>query len=209
MLRAPRPVPLHHRAITAQMIKGFYPSLDERRGSGQYASMLEGGVAGMKIGIVKEGFAQPNSEEDVNAKVRAAASQLKKLGAQVSEVSIPMHLLGPALWIPIGVEGLTQTMMYGDGYGVSRPDLYVTSLMDFHRNWRSRGNEMSETTKLFTLLGTYIRKYHGSRYYGKAMNITRLLTAAYDQALAQYDLLLMPTTPIKAHELPPPNAPRE
>src|SRR5437868_3491065 len=52
-------------------------------------------------------------------------------------------------------------------------------------------------------------KYHGSRYYGKAMNITRLLTAAYDHALGQYDLLLMPTTPIKAHELPLPNAPRE
>ena len=174
-----------------------------------YASMLEGGVAGMKIGIVIEGFAQPNAEADVNAKVRAAAAQLKKLGAVVSEVSIPMHLLGPALWTPIGVEGLTQTMMHGDGYGVSRPDLYVTSLMDFHRNWRSRANELSETTKLFTLLGTYIRKYHGSRYYGKAMNITRLLTAAYDNALAQYDLLLMPTTPIKASELPPPSAPRE
>ena len=43
-----------------------------------------------------------------------------------------------ALWTPIGVEGLTQTMMWGDGYGVSRPDLYVTSLMDFHRGWRSR-----------------------------------------------------------------------
>ena len=174
-----------------------------------YASMLEGGVAGMKIGIVIEGFAQPNAEADVNAKVRAAAAQLKKLGAVVSEVSIPMHLLGAALWTPIGVEGLTQTMMHGDGYGVSRPDLYVTSLMDFHRNWRSRANELSETTKLFTLLGTYIRKYHGSRYYGKEMNITRLLTAAYDNALAQYDLLLMPTTPIKASELPPPSAPRE
>ena len=34
------------------------------------------------------------------------------------------------------------------------------------------------------MLGTYIRNYHGSRYYGKAMNITRLLTAAYDAALA-------------------------
>jgi len=174
-----------------------------------YASMLEGGIAGMKIGIVVEGFAQPNAEADVNSKVRAAAAHLKKLGALVSEISIPMHLVGPALWMPIGVEGLTQTMMHGDGYGLSRPDLYVTSLMDFHRNWRSRANEMSETTKLFTLLGTYIRKYHGSRYYGKAMNITRLLTAAYDHALGQYDLLLMPTTPIKAHELPPPNAPRE
>ena len=74
---------------------------------------------------------------------------------------------------PIGVEGLTQTMMWGDGYGLSRPDLYVTSLMDFHRGWRQRANELSETTKLFTLLGTYIHKHHGSRYYGKAMNITR------------------------------------
>ena len=149
-----------------------------------YASMLEGGIARHEDRH-RERRVRPGRmrEEDVNAKVRAAAAQLEKLGALVSEVSIPMHLLGPALWIPIGVEGLTQTMMHGDGYGVSRPDLYVTSLMDFHRNWRSRANEMSETTKLFTLLGTYIRKYHGSRYYGKAMNITRLLTAAYDQRL--------------------------
>ena len=69
-----------------------------------------------------------------------------------------MHLLAGALWLPIGVEGLTQTMMWGDGYGVSRPDLYVTSLMDFHRGWRQRANELSETTKLFTMLGTYIRE---------------------------------------------------
>ena len=41
-------------------------------------------------------------------------------------------------------------MMWGDGYGLSRPDLYVTSLMDFHRGWRHRANELSETTKLFT-----------------------------------------------------------
>lgn len=50
-----------------------------------------------------------------------------------------------------------------------------TSLMDFHRGWRQRADELSETTKRFTLLGTYIRKRHGSRCYGKAMNITRQL----------------------------------
>ena len=32
--RAPRPVPLHHRASQAQMKPGFYPALDEPRGSG-------------------------------------------------------------------------------------------------------------------------------------------------------------------------------
>ena len=174
-----------------------------------YTEFLGKGVAGMKIGVVTEGFQLLNAEADVNEKVRAAAARLAALGAIVEEVSIPWHSLGAALWTPIGVEGLTQTMMHGDGYGVSRPDLYVTSLMDFHRGWRKRANEMSETTKLFTLLGTYIRKHHGSRYFGKAFNITRKLTAAYDAALATYDLLLMPTTPIKASELPPADCSRE
>ena len=177
----------------------------------RYTKALQGrkGLKGMKVAVVKEGFQQENAESDVNAKVKAAAKALQSLGAKVKEVSIPMHLMGPALWMPIGVEGLTQTMMYGDGYGVSRPDLYVTSLMDFHRNWRTRANEMSETTKLFTMFGSYIRKYYGSRYYGKAMNVTRLLTAAYDAVLADHDLLLMPTTPIKATPLPAPDASRE
>src|SRR6266498_3500159 len=134
--------------------------------------------------MVKEGFGHSSSEKDVDTKVQKAAQLLTKLGATVEEVSIPMHLLGGALWLPIGIEGLTQTMMWGDGYGLSRPDLYVTSLMDFHRGWRHRANELSDTTKLFTLLGTYINKHHGSRYYGKAMNITRKLIAAYDEALS-------------------------
>ena len=174
-----------------------------------YSESLGAGVSGLRIGVVKEGFGLPNSEPGVDAKVRKAAETLGKLGAKVAEVSVPMHLVAGALWLPIGVEGLTQTMMWGDGYGLSRPDLYVTSLMDFHRGWRHRANELSETTKLFTMLGTYIHEHHGSRYYGKAMNITRRLIAAYDDVLAQCDLLLMPTTPMKAQPMPKPGAPRE
>jgi amidase len=99
--------------------------------------------------------------------------------------------------------------MWGDGFGVSRSDLYAVSLMDFHRGWRRRADDMSETTKLMLMLGTHINNVYGSRYYGKAMNISRRLTAAYDRALAQYDLLLMPTTPMKATKLPGPDASRE
>ena len=174
-----------------------------------YTEALGGELSDLKIGVVTEGFEQLNAEDDVNTKVKAAAKKLAALGATVEEVSIQMHNAGLALWMPIGVEGLTQTMMHGDGYGVSRPDLYVTSLMDFHRNWRSRANELSDTTKLLTLLGTYMRKYYGSRFYGKAMNIVRRLRAAYDAELANYDLLLMPTTPQKAQPIPEPDAPRE
>jgi amidase len=174
-----------------------------------YSQLLEGGIKGMRIGVVKEGFGLANSEKAVDAMVADAARRFGDLGAKVEQVSIPMHLAGPAIWTPVGVEGLTQTMMWGDGYGVSRQDLYVTSLMDKHRGWRARANELSETTKLFTLLGTYIRRQHGSRYYGKSVNIVRRLTAAYDAALKTCDLLLMPTLPIKATPIPGPEASRE
>ncbi|HUE39966.1 MAG TPA: amidase [Candidatus Binatia bacterium] len=174
-----------------------------------YTQMLDGGVRGMKLAIVREGFGQPGAEPDVDENVRASAARLGKLGATVEEVSIPWHLTAGSLFLPIVTEGLTQTMMWGDGYGVSRSDLYVTSLMDFHRGWRERADEMSETTKLFTLFGTYVRERYGSRYYGKAMNLSRQLTAAYDAVLASHDLLLMPTTPMKAQPLPQPGAARE
>jgi len=174
-----------------------------------YSEALSGGVKGLKIAVVKEGFGWPNSEADVDAKVKAGAKLFEKLGAQVTEVSIPMHLVGGAIWTPIGAEGLTQTMMWGDGYGVSRSDLYSTALMDFHRGWRWRADELSETTKLMTMLGTYINQQFGSRFYGKAVNISRRLKAAYDSVLAEHDLLLMPTLPLKSTKIPEPGAPRE
>lgn len=174
-----------------------------------YSSLLEGGVAGMKIGVVDEGFVQEGAEAAVNEKVRKAAALFGKLGATVESVSIPMHLMGPAIWTPIGTEGLTQTMMWGNGYGLSRTDLYSVSLMDFHRGWRQRANDLSETTKIFLMLGTYMLNTYGPRYYGKAQNISRRLAAAYDEALAKYDLLLMPTTPMKATPLPGSDASRE
>jgi amidase len=145
----------------------------------------------------------------IREKVRAAANHLATLGARVEEVSMPMHLAAGAIWLPIALEGSMHTMMYGDGYGASRDDLYSTSLMDFHRGWRQRASELSETTKLFLLLGTYIRENYGSRHYGKAINLARRVRAAYDKVLANYDLLLMPTTSMIASPLPKPDARRE
>ena len=167
-----------------------------------YTKVREDGVAGMKIGVLKESFMFANLEPDVADCTREAAMRLESLGAVVEEVSIPMHLVANAIGTPIGVEGITQTMMWGNGYGHGRGDLYVTSLMDHHRGWRHRSNELADAVKIFLLLGTYITRQHGTRYYGKATNITRRLTAAYDAVLADFDLLLMPTSTVKATPLP-------
>jgi len=99
--------------------------------------------------------------------------------------------------------------MGGDGYGLSRQDLYVTSLIDKLHGWQLRADQLSETTKILTILGVHMKKKYGSRFYGKAVNISRRIQAAYDAVLAKYDLLLLPTMPMKATPLPPADASRE
>src|SRR3954470_24127385 len=66
-----------------------------------YRDQMGGGIKGMRIALVKEGFGHPQSQEANDALVREAADRLKGLGAIVEEVSIPMHLLGAAIWLPV------------------------------------------------------------------------------------------------------------
>lgn len=173
-----------------------------------YTQALGGDVKGMKIGLLKEGFAHPNSEADVDDCVRAAAAHLESLGASVEEVSIPMHMESQPIAMPILNYGIVQTMLEGDGFGGGRSDLYVTSLMKHLRGWRERVNELSDNAKLWALIGTYVTQREGLRHYGKAVNVSRRLRAAYDAVLGAYDLILMPTLPIKATPLPGPDASR-
>jgi amidase len=174
-----------------------------------YTKALGGGAKGLKIGVVKEGFEHPNSERDVDAKVQQAASTLRDLGATVSEISVPMHAVGLAIWSPIALEGATELMMRGNGMGTNWRGLYTTTLLDAHSQWKHRADELSETLKISMLIGHYFIKHHRGHFYAKAQNLSRKLRAAYDAALSKYDLLLMPTVPLKATPLPPRDAPRE
>ena len=173
----------------------------------KYTAALGRGVAGLRIGVLTEGFRHSSSEPDVDQKVREAAERFRGLGAVVEEVSIPMHLDGLAIWTPIALEGLQAQMMHGNGMGYNWEGLYTTSLLDAHANWRARANQLSRTLKISMLVGEYfIRQYRG-HFYAKSQNLSRLLRKTYDQALSRHDLLLMPTTPMKATPLPPQDAP--
>ena len=174
-----------------------------------YTEALGRGVDGLRIGLVKEGFGHHNSEKDVDASVRSAAAVFGKLGAKVGEVSVPMHAMGPAIWSPIALEGATELMMKGNGFGTNWRGLYVTSLIDAHSAWRHRADELSDTLKLSMLIGHYFVKHHRGHFYAKAQNLSRKLRDAYDAALADFDVLAMPTLPLKATPLPPADAPRE
>jgi amidase len=172
-----------------------------------YTEALGKDVKGLKIGIVKEGFGLANSMTEVDAKIRAGAEKLAGMGATVEEVSIPMHSIGPAIWTPIALEGLTDLMMEGNGFGTNWKGLYVTSLLKAHAGWRMRADELSPTLKISMFVGKYFLKHYDGRFYAKAQNLVRSLKAAYDEALSKYDLLLMPTLPITATPIPEPGAP--
>jgi amidase len=141
--------------------------------------------------------------------VRDAADRFRRLGATVESVSIPLHRLGAAIWLPVAAEGATMQMMLGNGFGFNWQGLYVTSMLDFHSAWRERADELSDSLKNTMLLGQYMLRQHRGRFYAKAQNLVRRLRRAYDEALDRHDLLLMPTLPLVATPLPEENAPIE
>jgi amidase len=95
------------------------------------------------------------------------------------------------------------------GFGSLPRGFYPIDFLDQTARWHDLVAEMPANCKAVFLLGEHMNaRYHG-RFYAKAQNLLRRVTKAYDNALARYDLLLMPTTPMKAPLLPPPNAPIE
>ncbi|MGJ4922306.1 amidase [Bradyrhizobium oligotrophicum] len=174
-----------------------------------YTQALRQGVAGLRIGVVPEGFGTVGAETEVDDRVREAAGRLAAKGADVREVAVPLHAAGAAIWTPIFLEGATDLMMRSNAYGTNMKGVFLESLLDAHARWRDRAGELSETLKLGILTGHYMSSRNRGRYYGKAQNLNRLLTGDYDRALEQADLLLMPTTPMAATRLPSAGASRE
>jgi amidase len=176
-----------------------------------YSTLLGGGVSGLRVGVVAEGFGWPGlSEPEVDEAVREAAAALGRLGAAVREISIPWHRDGIHVWNGIAVEGATMLMVAGNAMGTNWKGHYTVSLLETYARGRlARANDLSETVKLVVLLGQYLQDAYHGRYYARAQNLARELTAAYDRALQEVDLLLMPTLPLRATEIPSPEASRE
>jgi amidase len=171
-----------------------------------YTAAIGQSPAGLKIGLVKEGFGQYDSHPDVDETVRAAARRLQNLGARVDEISIPWHLNGVPIWSAIAMEGTFHGMIKS-ALPRNIEGVYPISLASRLGSLHDRANELPDTVKIGMLLGAYTDKYYQGYYYFKAQNLRRRLRAAYDKALADYDLLLMPTTRMMASKIPSPDAP--
>jgi amidase len=169
-----------------------------------YTEMLEGGVQGMKIAVVKEGFGHPVSEKVVDDKVRAAAKQLADMGAKVEEISLPLHLGVGAMFMPMIAEGMMRQAFFGNGIASGLRNIYLPGLVDRSKAWRDRADEMPANVKAMMLFGTYLIEAFDGRIYAKGQNLQRKATEQVSRLLEQHDLLLMPTVPMTAPKMPEP-----
>ncbi|OJI92933.1 amino acid/amide ABC transporter ATP-binding protein 2 (HAAT family) [Planktotalea frisia] len=168
-----------------------------------YTEVLGRGAHGMRIGVLSEGFGHPNSEVDVDKKVMQAIERFRELGAQVEDVSVPEHHTAMDAWTAITLEGLQDGMMWGNSTGTNYRGLFLPSMTDHMAQWKGRADELSHSLKACMFVGEHFQQQYRGRFYGKAQNIMRRCNERYLAALKQYDLLLMPTLPIKPQEHPP------
>ncbi|HZI37025.1 MAG TPA: amidase [Acidimicrobiia bacterium] len=188
--------------------------LDPRQPRGvepqDYVGALRTPASGLRIGVVSQGFGTPVSQPGVDDAVRGAIDTLRGAGLVAEDVSIPWHADAMHVWNVIATEGATVQMVEGNAYGRNYFGLYDPELIAFYGNqWRQRSERFSRTVKLVLLAGRHSLDTEQGRHYAMARNLAYELRAAYDTALAEYDVLAMPTLPLTATPVVADDAPLE
>ena len=160
---------------------------------------LDRSVAGLRIGLLDEGFG--HGEPEVDEAIRGAADRLRAAGAIVEPVSVAMHRDGVALWNVICLQGAIALIVDGRGIGTNTGGHLWTEFGDFMHGALPRlAPSLPDTLKATVLAADRLLEERGLHYYAKARNLVPALGAAYDTALDAFDVLLMPTVPMRAPE---------
>jgi aspartyl-tRNA(Asn)/glutamyl-tRNA(Gln) amidotransferase subunit A len=165
-----------------------------------YTEGLDAGVAGLRVGVVAESFAE-GVEPGVTAAVRAAIERLSALGAACEEVSLPnadyafsaYYLLAPA-------ECSSNLARYDGvryGHRTSEPVADVVEMM-----MKTRGEGFGDEVKRRIILGTYsLSAGYYDAYYGQAQKVRTLVIRDYQRAFERFDVLVSPTSPTTAFRI--------
>lgn len=196
-------------ALLLDVIAGDDDGRDPRQrhapGSFDSAASLEAGVAGLRVGVLDEGF-EPAVDERVAYVVRDVAGRFRDLGATVRNVSVPEHAWGLPVHTAIILQGAAQHMLRGLGTGAIGKGEYDGSFARAAaEGLRTRGQLLGAGVKIAGLAGAQLWDSHRAHYYAKAQNLARTLASRYDRVLREFDVLVMPTTLVPAPRLPSPD----
>lgn len=164
-----------------------------------YSQSLERSLQGIKIGLPKEYF-EPGIETGVAIAIDNAIRELEKLGAIISEISLPhTHLAIPTYYVIAPAECSSNLERFDGvryGYRCSNPD----DLSDLYQ--RTRGEGFGSEVKRRIMLGTYVLSagYHQA-YYRKAEQVRGLIRSDFLEAFTKVDAIMSPTSPTTAFKI--------
>ncbi len=188
-------------ALLLNVMTGFDPrdSTSLRRDAEDYTQDLQKPLAGLRIGLPKEYFAEGMSQDVANA-IEKALIEYRKLGAQTVEVSLPNAPLSIPVYYVLAPAEASSNLSRFDGvrYGYRAPS--YSDLADMYRKTRAQG--FGAEVKRRILIGTYVLS-HGyyDAYYIKAQKLRRLIAQDFTEAYKQCDIIMGPTTPTVAFNL--------
>jgi aspartyl-tRNA(Asn)/glutamyl-tRNA(Gln) amidotransferase subunit A len=188
-------------ALLLNVMTGF----DERdstslpRDKEDYARDLNKPLAGLRIGLPKEFFAE-GLARDVAGCVTAAIAEYKKLGATVVDISLPNSRLAvPVYYVLAPAEASSNLSRYdGVRYGYRAPE--YSDLTEMYEKSRAQG--FGAEVKRRIMIGTYVLS-HGyyDAYYLQAQKIRRLIAQDFEDAFKKCDVIMGPTSPSTAFNL--------
>ncbi|HXC10127.1 MAG TPA: Asp-tRNA(Asn)/Glu-tRNA(Gln) amidotransferase subunit GatA [Steroidobacteraceae bacterium] len=160
-----------------------------------YSAALEGPLAGLKIGLLREFF--DGLEARNAALIHDALKVYKSLGAQTVEVSLPHLPLSVPTYYVVAPAECSSNLSRFDGVRFGHRCEHPKDLLDLYK--RSRGEGFGAEVKRRIMTGTYVLSAgYFDAYYLKAQKVRRLITDDFRAAFAQVDLLIGPTTPTPA-----------
>lgn len=162
-----------------------------------YTEQLNEGVNGLKIAVPKE-FLDGVTEE-VKQAVKSALEVYESLGAEWEEVSFPhLKYALPTHYVLSSAEASSGLARYdGVRYGVRSEK--AENMVDMYKYSRSEG--FGEEVKRRILFGTLaLSSGYYEDYYEKAQKVRTLINEDFAKILAEYDVILGPTTPTTAYE---------
>ena len=185
-------------ALLLQAMAGFdaRDSTSVDRPVPDYVAELGAPLKGLRIGLVKEFFAQ-GLEGATAALVQAAINEYRRLGAEIVEVSCPSLPLSVPTYYVVAPAECSSNLSRFDGVRFGHRCKDPRDLLDLYK--RSRGEGFGAEVKRRIMTGTYVLSagYYDA-YYLKAQKCRSLISADFKRAFADVDLLVGPTSPSPA-----------
>jgi aspartyl-tRNA(Asn)/glutamyl-tRNA(Gln) amidotransferase subunit A len=163
-----------------------------------YHELLHGDIGGLTIGLPREYF--PDSlDQGVAERVREAIDVFERLGARIREISLPTTEAALSCYYIIAPSEAMSNLARYDGvrFGPRQEGDDVWAMFD-----RTRERGFGAEVKRRILLGAYtLSKGYYEAYYVKAQQVRALVTAEFDQAFSEVDVIAGPTSPTTAFRL--------